>query len=167
MIGLRCVFTSVFLITVADSSAAQHTHADMPSGRAVMSDGDGRAMAAHMMMTPLRPATAADSIRAADIASQLRAAIDKYRSVKRAEADGFEMFAPQIKNQRVYHFTKGLWAIENQFRFDPAKPTSLLYRRGPQGNFILIGAMYTAPSGILRLISTNEFRPASRNGTST
>jgi len=110
-----------------------------------MSDADSRAMAAHMMMTPLRPATAPDSIRAASIAVELRAAIEKYRNVKRAEADGFKMFAPQIKNQRVYHFTKGLWAIESQFRFDPAKPTSLLYRRDPQGQFVLIGAMYTAP----------------------
>lgn len=141
----RFVFTSFLLITVTGSATAQHTHADVPASGAVMSEADSRAMAAHMMMTPLRPVTAADSIRAADIASQLRAAIDKYRSVKKAEADGFKMFAPQIKNQRVYHFTKGLWAIENQFRYDPAKPTSLLYRRGPQGNFVLIGAMYTAP----------------------
>ena len=79
-----------------------------------MSDADSRAMAAHMM-TPLRPATAADSLRAAAIVTELRTAIDKYRNVKRAEADGFKMFAPQIRNQRVYHFTKGLWAIENQF----------------------------------------------------
>ena len=79
-----------------------------------MSDADSRATAAHMMMTPLRPATAPDSIRAASIAVELRAAIEKYRNVKRAEADGFKMFAPQIKNQRVYHFTKGLWAIESQ-----------------------------------------------------
>lgn len=103
------------------------------------------AMAAHMETTPQRPMTAADSIRAADIAAELKGAIAKYRDVKVAEADGFRMFAPQMKNQRVYHYTKNLWALENQFRFNPAKPTSLLYRRDRNGRFILIGAMYTAP----------------------
>jgi len=144
----RFAFMAAFAslaLSAAGPAIAQHTHTDTPAGGAVMSDADSRAMAAHMTMTPLRPGTAADSIRAAAIATELRAAIDKYRSVKRAEADGFKMFAPQIKNQRVYHFTKGLWAIENQFRFDPAKPTSLLYRRDPRGNFVLVGAMYTAP----------------------
>jgi hypothetical protein len=140
----RLFFTSFLLTTVAGSATAQHTHADVPAG-GLMSEADGRAMAAHMMMTPFRAATTADSARAAAIAAELRAAIEKYRNVKRAEEDGFRMFAPQIENQRVYHFTKGLWAIENQFRFDPAKPTSLLYRRDAQGNFILIGGMYTAP----------------------
>src|SRR5215210_4135337 len=141
----RFVLTAVFLILSGKPAVAQHTHADMPPGSAVMSEVDARAMAAHMLMTPLRAATTADSASAVAIATELRAAIQKYRNVKRAEADGFKIFAPQIKNQRVYHFTKGVWAIENQFRFDPAKPTSLLYRRDPQGNFVLIGAMYTAP----------------------
>lgn len=124
---------------VADAAGSV---ADMP-----MSDADMRAMAAHMEMTPLRPVTAADSVRATVIATELRTAIAKYRDVKRAEADGFKMFAPQLKNQRVYHFTKNLWAIENQFRFNAGKPTSLLYRRDRQGNFVLIGAMYIAPKG--------------------
>ena len=140
----RFVFASCLSLVAIGSAAAQHTHADLPAG-AVISDAGSRAMAAHMVMTHLRPATTADSVRAAAIAAELRTAIEKYRNVKRAEADGFKLFAPQIKNQRVYHFTKGRWAIENQFRFNPAKPTSLLYRKGPRGNFILIGAMYTAP----------------------
>jgi len=147
---MRFAFNAVFVSFVlgAGTATAQHTHAnpeEAARGGAIMSDADARAMAAHMQMTPLRPGTAADSIRAAAIVAELRVAIDKYRNVKAAEADGFKMFAPQIENQRVYHFTKGLWAIENQFRFNPAKPTSLLYRRDRQGNFVLIGAMYTAP----------------------
>ncbi|MDP9176157.1 MAG: hypothetical protein M3O61_00595 [Gemmatimonadota bacterium] len=147
---MRFVFNAVFVsfVLAAGTATAQHTHTTSDGaagGSTVMNDADARAMAAHMEMTPLRPATAEDSIRAAAIVAGLRVAIDKYRNVKSAEADGFKMFAPQIKNQRVYHFTKGLWAIENQFRFNPAKPTSLLYRRDPRGNFVLIGAMYTAP----------------------
>jgi hypothetical protein len=55
------------------------------------------------------------------------------------------MFAPHIKNQRVYHFTKARWAFRNKYTFDSARPTSLLYRKDAKGNFVLIGAMYTAP----------------------
>jgi hypothetical protein len=57
------------------------------------------------------------------------------------------MFAPQIKNQPQYHFTKKWNAIRNQFGFDPARPTSLLYKKDTQGQFHLIGAMYTASKG--------------------
>jgi hypothetical protein len=55
------------------------------------------------------------------------------------------MFAPQIKNQRVYHFTRGWNAVQEAFRFDPAKPTSLLYAKGADGALHLVGGMYTAP----------------------
>ena len=144
--------SSSLVLLLAGSAMGQHSHRDAaganPAGSVgdmPMSDADARAMAAHMEMTPLRPVSAADSARAVAIAAELRLAIAKYRDVRRAEADGFKMFAPQLKNQRVYHFTKNLWAIENQFRFNPSKPTSLLYRRDRQGSFVLIGAMYTAP----------------------
>ncbi|HYN79949.1 MAG TPA: hypothetical protein VES88_00490, partial [Gemmatimonadaceae bacterium] len=112
---------------------------------AQMSEVDMVAMAAHMEMTPRRLPTTADSIRAMGIVAELRTAVARYRDIRVAEADGFKMFAPQLKNQRVYHFTKNLWALENQFRFNPGKPTSLLYRKDDQGRFVLIGAMYTAP----------------------
>jgi hypothetical protein len=110
-----------------------------------MSEMDMSAMAAHMETTPHRRTTAADSIRASGIVTELRQAIAKYRDVKVAESDGFRMFAPQLRNQRVYHFTRNLWALENQFRFNPEKPTSLLYKKDARGDFVLIGAMYTAP----------------------
>lgn len=115
------------------------TQATMPTVAAVA------AMSAHMEMTPRRAATAADSARAREIVAQLRTAIAKYRDVSVAEADGFRMFAPRLKNQRVYHFTRNLWAVENQFRFNPEKPTSLLYKKDAAGRFVLVGAMYTAP----------------------
>jgi hypothetical protein len=111
----------------------------------VVNAADKALVAEHIELTPRHAATSDDSIRASRIVDQLRSAIAKYRDVRVAEADGFKMFAPQIKNQSIYHFTKGLWAIENQFRFNPEKPTSLLYVKNDQGNFVLIGAMYTAP----------------------
>jgi len=101
------------------------------------------AMAKHMAYSSTRPLTPADSIRSAYVINELRQAVAKYQDVKVAEADGYKMFAPQIKNQPQYHFTKGGNAVRNSFGFDPARPTSLLYKKNSQGEFVLIGAMYT------------------------
>src|SRR5688500_9386266 len=109
-------------------------------------DADARAMAAHMQMTPVRPASAADSVRAAQIVDTLLASIAKDRDVAVAVEDGYRQFAPQLKNPKVYHFTHYGHAFRNAFRFDPSKPTSLLYRKDSQGRFVLIGATLTAPA---------------------
>ena len=98
----------------------------------------------HMKLTPLLPATAADSARAAEVAAELRDAIGKYRDVRVAQEDGYVIFAPRLP-QQVYHFTNTWRSIKESFRFDPAQPSSLLYRRTPSGNFELVGAMYHAP----------------------
>jgi hypothetical protein len=76
--------------------------------------------------------------------NQLRQAIAKYQDVRVAEADGYKMFAPEMKNQPQYHFTKNWNAMRNQFGFDPARPTSLLYKKDAEGRLVLTGAMYTA-----------------------
>lgn len=99
----------------------------------------------HLRMSPLRVATAADSARAATIVTEARVALARYRDVRVAERDGYAMFAPNVNDQPVYHFTKTGAAIRAQFRFDPTKPTSLLYRRDSAGRLRLVGAMYTAP----------------------
>ena len=99
----------------------------------------------HMRMTAMRPATAADSARARALADTLRQALAKYRDVNVAKADGYKQFAPQLKNQRVYHFTRNLAAVKAAFTFDASDPTSLLYTRDNSGKFKLVGAMYTAP----------------------
>lgn len=128
--------------TAATSPAAGRDMAGMD-----MSGGDDwrmAAMARHMAYSSPRPLTAADSLRSALVINELRQAIAKYQDVEVAEADGFKMFAPQIKNQPQYHFTKGWNAFRNQWGFDPARPTSLLYKKDGQGQFHLIGAMYTA-----------------------
>jgi hypothetical protein len=126
---------------VNGSSTSADPMAGMPG-----TDGDWKmaAMAKHMAYSSTRPLTVEDSIRSAHVINELRQAIAKYQDVKVAEADGYKMFAPEIKNQPQYHFTKGLNAMRNQFTFDPARPTSLLYKRNVKGDFVLIGAMYTA-----------------------
>jgi hypothetical protein len=102
-------------------------------------------MAKHMRMTPRRTATHADSVRAAQIVKDLRVALARYRDPAAAVADGYKQFLPNVKNQKVYHFTNYRLAFMEAFRFDPAKPTSLLYQPQPDGKLKLIGAMYTAP----------------------
>jgi hypothetical protein len=119
---------------------------------AVMADhamGDDGAMDVnmmkHMKLTPIREPTHDDSVRAAKIASELERAIAKYRDTAVAVADGYHMFLPGVKGQRVYHFTNNRRALLAVFHFDPSKPTSILYKRSPDGTLHLIGAMYTAP----------------------
>lgn len=102
----------------------------------------------HMEMTPTRPATREDSAKAERVLGELREAIAKYRDTTDAVADGYKMFMPKMKVQRVYHFTNGRRAFAEAFRFDPAKPTSLLYKRGADGSLELYGAMYTAPKRV-------------------
>ena len=100
---------------------------------------------AHMRMTPMRPRVDADSIRAMAIADTLRRALAKYSDPAAAERDGFKLFAPQIKNPKTFHYTKWSNALGEAFRFDPAKPTSILYKKDAQGRMQLQGAMYTMP----------------------
>ncbi len=102
-------------------------------------------MSRHMLMSPRRAATHADSARALELVTTIRQAIGRYADTAAAAADGYRMFLPNVKNQPVYHFTNRWHALGEAFRFDPAKPTSLLYKRAPDGAMRLVGAMYTAP----------------------
>ena len=137
------------LSVVTRPACAQHEHdAHAMQGATEMSmtaPMAEMAMNPHMKMTAPRRATAADSARARALADTLRRALGRYRDVHVAEADGFRMFAPQLKTQRVYHFTRNMAAVKAAFTFDAAAPTSLLYTRDSTGTFTLVGAMYTAP----------------------
>jgi hypothetical protein len=127
-----------------DDAAVGAADASMSSSHADHDHG-GMNDALHMELSPVRAATHDDSARAERLVAELRSAIAKYRDTTAAVADGYRMFAPELKNQRVYHFTNYGRAFEAAFTFDPAKPTSLLYRKGEDGRFELLGAMYTAP----------------------
>ena len=98
----------------------------------------------HMHMTSFRAATPADRERADQIVEALRPALEKYKDYRVALADGFRIFAPNLP-QPEYHFTNSWNGFVESFTFDPARPTSLLYKKLPGGNWELIGAMYTAP----------------------
>ena len=149
---------ALFLATArhAQRAAAQGVGDRQPSGAmdsarmAGMADHamDGamdESMMKHMELTPLRTATHDDSVRAMRLADDLKRAIAKYADTAAAVADGYRMFLPNVKQQKVYHFTNYKRAFMEAFRFDPAQPTSILYSRGPDGRLQLVGAMYTMP----------------------
>lgn len=97
----------------------------------------------HMHMTKLRPANAEDQRRANEIVEQLRAGIDKYKDYHAALNDGYKVFMPNVP-QPEYHFTNYENGFLESFVFDPARPTSLLYKK-TAGGYELVGAMYTMP----------------------
>ena len=99
----------------------------------------------HLVMSPARPPTRADSTKAWAVVKELRAALAKYSDTSAAVADGYRMFMPNVKSQRVYHFTSSRNAFLEVFRFDATRPTSILYQHDATGKLKLVGAMYTAP----------------------
>jgi hypothetical protein len=105
--------------------------------------GEDMDMNPHMFMTELRPAKPGDEKRAQEILSALRPAIEKYKDYRVALADGYKIFFPNVP-QHHYHFTNYRYAAEATFEFNPAHPTSLLYKKTGDG-YELEGAMYTAP----------------------
>jgi hypothetical protein len=98
---------------------------------------------AHMRMTPGRRATPEELDRADHIVATLRQAIEPYRNYRVALAEGYRIFMPNMP-QTEYHFTNYWNGFLEGFTFDPARPTSLLYKKTANG-YELIGAMYTAP----------------------
>jgi hypothetical protein len=102
-------------------------------------------MGPHMKMSTLRDPRPGDQARAVEIVATAKAALERYKDVKNAEADGFRPFLPGVK-QTMYHYSSLANAAKAAFTFDAAAPTSLLYEKRPDGSMRLIGAMYTAPA---------------------
>lgn len=101
----------------------------------------------HLAFAPARPATADDSARADLLLLQIREALHKYDDVRVAAADGFEELPASEGKHTIHHLSNWGWARTEARQFNPARPTSLLYREGTDGTLTLIGAMYTAPAG--------------------
>jgi hypothetical protein len=97
----------------------------------------------HFRWTTLRPLSQYDQATAWDILRQLRQALAPYREYRAAMNAGFEPFLPNVQ-QPHYHFTRQWNGLKSAFRFDPKQPTSLLYKKTPDG-YELEGAMFTAP----------------------
>jgi hypothetical protein len=97
----------------------------------------------HMKMTSMRPPDDRDVERAKEISRQLRDGIEKYKDYRVALNDGYKIFLPNLP-QLEYHFTNYWNGFLESFNFDPARPTSLLYKKTSAG-YELVGAMYTMP----------------------
>jgi hypothetical protein len=106
----------------------------------------GGAAGLHLELTPARTATAADSARADTLLATMRSALERYRDVRRAEADGYRIFLRNVA-QPVYHYTSWRRSIRSAWRFDPTVPGTLLYRKTAAGEWELAGAMFNAPRG--------------------
>ena len=100
----------------------------------------------HRRMTPLRAPQPGDSARAAALLVTIRERVARYRDVRLAVADGYRPFLRGVQ-QPVYHYTNRRNALAERYRFDPAAPTSLLYRRDSTGGLALIGVMYSEAPG--------------------
>jgi hypothetical protein len=124
-------------MNVADEKASEKAAVqDMTAGHP---DSHGL----HMTMTAMRAQTPEDVQRANEIVAQLRSGIEKYRDYHVALEDGFKIFLPNVP-QPEYHFTSYRNGFLEAFTFDPARPTSLLYKKTGTG-YELVGAMYTMP----------------------
>jgi hypothetical protein len=101
------------------------------------------AMTNHMCVTPPRPPQPGDEERAKAVVDQVRATIEKYKDYKKAIADGF-IQANATVDQPQFHFNNNANDILANTRFDPTKPTSLLYYRTAKERYKLEGVMFTA-----------------------
>src|ERR1700744_3675251 len=99
-------------------------------------------MAGHMHMTVLRPPMPGDRQKADAIVAAAKTAMAPYQDYHKALADGYEIFLPNVP-QPQYHFTKAAYGLEARNHFDPLKPTSLLYKKTPDGAYRRGGGGYT------------------------
>jgi hypothetical protein len=99
-------------------------------------------MSGHMVMTTLRPLRDGDGKKADSLVEDARTAMAPYQDYRKALADGYQIFLPNIP-QPQYHFTNYASGRDARLRFDPLKPTSLLYTKTTDGGYTLVGAMYT------------------------
>ena len=139
-------FAAVLLFAAAVASRAQNVPAGQPDAHiSTMSGASGGGMAhmaGHMFLTTLRPIQSGDQQKADAIAAAARQAMEPYQDYRKALADGYRIFLPNLP-QPLYHFTKAANGRAAAFAFDPSKPTSLLYKKTPDGGYKLIGVMYT------------------------
>ena len=108
-----------------------------------MTRGHHEGRNSHMTMTAMRPEAPQDIARAKEIVTELRAGIEKYKDYRAALNDSFKIFLPNVP-QPEYHFTSYRNGFLEAFAFDPARPTSLLYKKTGTG-YELVEAMYTMP----------------------
>jgi len=146
---LKLVFGAALLTApLAYTGQQGHQHGSMP-GMDMHDEGMSdmgpsmAAMAGHMYMTPLRTKQPGDKEKTIAVVATVKAAIEHYTDYRKALADGYVIANPKLK-QPQYHFMNQANTREADLRFDPSKPTALLYRRTPMQEYKLEGVMFTA-----------------------
>ena len=127
----------------AADAEEEHQHGHHEAETVSSMAGSHAHLGPHFRWTTLRPANQADQAAASDILRELRQELNKYRVFRATIDDGYEPFLPNVQ-QPHYHFTRKWNGLKAAFSFDPKQPTSLLYRKTPDG-YELEGAMFTAP----------------------
>jgi hypothetical protein len=137
------------LIFLAAPAQQQDQHKHSMPGMEMGDDGDmsamGPSMAAmtgHMYITPQRAKHPGDEEKARSVVAELKATMERYKDYRKALLDGYVIANPKLK-QPQYHFISQANTREADVRFDPSRPTALLYRRTPMQEYKLEGAMYT------------------------
>jgi hypothetical protein len=134
-----CIAASLLAVPAFSQTAQAPTASDHEMN---MSGGGMAHMAGHMYLSAPRPTQPGDRQRADAIVIAARQAMEPYRDYRKALADGYQIFLPNLP-QPQYHFTQYDNARQAQTHFDPLKPTSLLYKKTADGGYQLVGAMYT------------------------
>lgn len=127
-------------------AAAETPSHSQANGPASQTPAAHRHAGAHVRTTATRRHDHGDQRRADEVVRTARGAVGKYEDHRAALRDGYEILAPDVR-QGMYHFNHFGNAAEAERRFDPARPTSLLYEK-VGGGYRLIGVMYTAPAGM-------------------
>jgi hypothetical protein len=127
------VFTVAFLAVTVPLRARDH---------AAEASGSMGGMMAHMHLSALRPMQPGDQAKADAIVADAKQAMEPYRDYRNALAEGYRIFLPNVK-QPQYHFTNYAHGRAANWKFDPLKPTSLLYTKNADGGYTLVGVMYT------------------------
>lgn len=102
------------------------------------------AMAGHMYVTALRPKQPGDEEKVKAVVAQVRASIKRYRDYHKALEDGYVIANPNV-DEPQFHFNNQANLREAEQRFDPTKPSSLLYFQTPTQRYKLEGVMFTVP----------------------
>jgi hypothetical protein len=138
----------LLIVTLAVSiSAPAYAHdLDLDGDTAPNAMGIQMCTGPHMVVTPSRPQTTQDVERAHAVMDTLRRALVKYHDSRVALSEGFQVFLPAVP-QEVYHFSDYSAAQQEYMgHSDPARPGALLYVKTSSGEYVLVGAMYSAPA---------------------
>jgi hypothetical protein len=119
------------------ATGASHDHqANLPD---VAAASDAERAAAQRLLDQ----SVAETERWRDPAAARAAGFQVDRSLARADAMAGTQKAGK---QRFLHVPNPAWRTDGRV-LDPARPETLIYWRGPQGQLVLVGVMYTAAKG--------------------